>query len=161
MQHDPHGNHYHRRGFLALALKGTALATVALTGWLRPMLAWARNSAAFSAETETDALAELFPGRTITATDRITIDVHELVENGAFVPVAIETSLDGVTSISVLADKNPNPLLAKFNLAPACEGFIATRLKVADPSNIIIVVEAGDKLYSARKFVEVVAGGCG
>ena len=78
-----------------------------------------------------------------------------------FVPVSIETSLPGVSSISVLADKNPNPLIARFNLTPPCQGFIATRLKVAEPSNIVAVVESDGKLYSARKFIEVVAGGCG
>lgn len=151
-----------RRHFLACSLKSAAFIAAGLTGLLQPLVALAkRNTEAFQAGTESDALAQLFPDREIMPSTKIVIGVHDLVENGAVVPVSIETSLPGVSSISVLADKNPNPLIARFNLTPPCQGFIATRLKVAEPSNIVAVVESDGKLYSARKFIEVVAGGCG
>lgn len=154
-------NHARRR-FLSCTLKSVVVVTAGLAGLFRPLLAMAnRNNEAFRADTESDALAHLFPGREIHASSRIEIGVHDLIENGAVVPVNIETTLPHVSSISVLADKNPNPLIAKFNLTPPCRGFIATRLKVAEPSHIVAVVESDGKLYSARKFVEVVAGGCG
>ena len=151
-----------RRNFIKTGLAVCSLLLTAASGLLTPILARAaRNTGAFTAETHADALAQLFPGQSITPSTEIGIDVHDVIENGAFVPVNIHTGLEDVRSISVLADKNPNPLIAKFNLAPECNGYIATRIKVAEPSHIIAVVEAGDKLYSASKFVEVVAGGCG
>lgn len=151
-----------RRRILACGLKSAALAVAAVSGLLQPLVVYAkRNANAFQAETERDALAQLFPGQEVLPSEEITIGAHDLVENGAVVPISIETSLPDISSISVLADKNPNPLVAKFNLTPPCRGFIATRLKVAEPSNIVAVVESGGKLYSARKFIEVVAGGCG
>lgn len=154
--------HIRRRIFIIRTLKSAAIIAAGLTGLLRPLVALAaRNTAAFTADSETGALAQLFPDREIMPSEKITIGAHDLVENGAVVPVSIETSLPDVSSISVLADKNPNPLIAKFNLTPQCEGFIATRLKVAEPSNIVAVVESGGNLYSARKYIEVVAGGCG
>ena len=54
-----------------------------------------------------------------------------------------------------------NPLIAHFDLSPQCKAFIATRIKVGAPSDIIAIVQSGDKLYSKRKFIEVIEGGCG
>ena len=120
-----------------------------------------RNVRAFSENSETDAIGSLFPGEQLVPSDAIHIDVHDLVENGAVVPIKINTDLTGIESISILVEKNPNPLIAKFNLGPECSGFIATRIKVAEPSDIIVIVESEGTLYTRRKFVEVVAGGCG
>jgi predicted secreted protein len=53
------------------------------------------------------------------------------------------------------------PLIANFKLHPLCQGFIETRIKMGESSDIIAVVRTDDQLYSARKFVEVIAGGCG
>ena len=119
------------------------------------------NVDAFAAETEIDAMQEIFPGRLVTPSEDIKISVHELIENGAVVPVKIETDLPAVQSISILVEKNPNPLIAHFDLSPECKGFIATRIKVGQPSDIIAIVQSEGKLFSKRQFIEVVEGGCG
>ncbi|MCK5104042.1 MAG: hypothetical protein KAR17_14555, partial [Cyclobacteriaceae bacterium] len=97
----------------------------------------------------------------VTPSDAITIGVHDLVENGSVVPLKIKTDLPNVESITILVEKNPNPMIANFNLAPACTGFIATRIKVAEPSYITAIVKSEGKLFSTKKFVEVIEGGCG
>jgi sulfur-oxidizing protein SoxY len=128
---------------------------------LRPLLAAAGwNADAFSATTETDALAVLFPGATIEASDAVSIETHDVVENGAFVPVQIESTLPDVDLISIVVEKNPNPLIAQFELGRRCRAFIATRIKVGEPSDIAAVVRSRGRLFSARRFVEVVEGGC-
>jgi sulfur-oxidizing protein SoxY len=38
---------------------------------------------------------------------------------------------------------------------------IANRIKMAKTSNVIVVVEAGGKVYSTTKEVKVTVGGCG
>ena len=38
---------------------------------------------------------------------------------------------------------------------------VANRIKMATTSNVIVIVEAGGKLYSATKEVKVTVGGCG
>lgn len=152
----------HRRSFIKRGLCLLAALTTGMAGLLQPLLALAeRNSKAFAAETEKDALAELFPGQQIEITDAIHIDAHDVIENGAVVPLSITTKLPDAESITILVEKNPNPFIAKFNLGPGCSGFIATRIKVAQPSDIIALVQSRGKLYSTRKFVEVIAGGCG
>lgn len=151
-----------RRSFIKILLLVTATIFTGLASIIRPATAFIqRNTKAFSAESETDAVANLFPGKQIVPSDAIQIDVHDLVENGAVVPIRINTDLEDVESISILVENNPNPLIAKFNLGPECSGFIATRIKVAQPSDIVAIIESGGKLYSRRKYVEVVEGGCG
>lgn len=136
-------------------------AAALLSGFLKPLLAFAaRNQQAFAAKTEPDAIAAFFPDQNIETSDAIKIGSYSLVENGAVVPVTITTTLPSVTSITILVQKNPNPLIASFNLSPECTPFIATRIKVAEPSDIVAVVNSNNKLYSTRKFVEVIEGGC-
>lgn len=151
-----------RRNFISSLVSKASLILAGASGLLKPMLALADwNVDAFSAKTETDALSAFFPGLTITPSDAITISVHNLVENGAVVPIKVKTDLPDVESITILAEKNPNPLIANFNLTPACVGFVATRIKVGEPSTITAVVKSNGELFSAKKFVEVVEGGCG
>lgn len=120
------------------------------------------NVAAFSAATETEALKELFPElKHVMPSDMITIEVHDLVENGAIVPVKIKTNLPEVSSITIVVEKNPNPLIANFNMTPECAGFVATRIKVGESSMIGAVVKSQEKFFSAKKMVEVTEGGCG
>ncbi len=126
------------------------------------MIALARwNVDAFSAITEQDAIAKFFPGQSVQPSDAIKIGAYDFVENGAVVPVKVDTDLPDIKSITLLVDKNPNPLIASFNFAPGGSGFIATRIKMNGPSNIIAIVNSGGKLFSTRKFVEVAEGGCG
>lgn len=150
-----------RRFFLKTLMAGSALLA-GLGSFLKPLVAFAeRNSAAFSAETEAEAIAKFFPDQNITPSDAITISVHDLVENGAVVPVEINTSLPETSSITILVEKNPNPLIANFDLSPECSGFIATRIKMAESADIVAVIKSQGKLFSARKYVEVIEGGCG
>ena len=137
-----------------LAASGAALL-------LRPLLAAAGwNATAFSATSEADALAALFPGAKIEPSDAIRIETHDLVENGAFAPIQIESSLPGVDLISIVVEKNPNPLIASFELGPRCRAFVATRIKVGEPSDVSAVVRSQGRLFSSRRFVKVVEGGC-
>ncbi len=138
---------------IAIPLFGSLLKSAAsLAEW---------NVEAYAAEEENAALDIFFGGRQITESDAISIGVYDLIENGAVVPVKIESDLPAVKSISILVENNPNPLIAHFDLSPECRAFIATRIKVGAPSDIIAIVQSEDKLYSKRKFVEVVEGGCG
>ena len=151
-----------RRNFIRRTLCLLAVVATGITGLLKPLIAFAeRNSKAFSAETEKDALASLFPGQQVEKSDAIHIDVRDEIENGAVVPLSITTQLPAAESITIMVEKNPNPYIARFNLGPGCSGFIATRIKVAQPSDIIAIIQSQGKLYSTRKFVKVIAGGCG
>jgi sulfur-oxidizing protein SoxY len=51
--------------------------------------------------------------------------------------------------------------VASYRLPAGTVPAIANRIKMARTSNVIVVVEAGGKLYSATKEVKVTVGGCG
>ena len=151
-----------RRSFLKIFATCSTLLASGAYAILKPLAVLADwNADAFSATTKQDAIAKFFPDKTITPDNSINISVYDLVENGAVVPVKIETEKTDVDSITILVEHNPNPLIASFNLGHECSGFIATRIKMDKSSDIIAVIESQGKLYSARKFVEVLEGGCG
>jgi sulfur-oxidizing protein SoxY len=76
-------------------------------------------------------------------------------------PISVSTTLTEVTSISFLASENPNALAAVYQIPPGTLPNVANRLKMAKTCDVIVIVEAGGKLYSATKEVKVTVGGCG
>lgn len=134
----------------------------AAAGILHPravMAAWPK--AAFGADTTADAIAKLFGASDAAPSSEIKIKAPDIAENGAVVPVTVSTTLKDVESIAIIAEKNPSPLAAAFNLGETANGFISTRIKMGKTSNVVAVVKAGGKLYSASKEVKVTIGGCG
>ena len=124
--------------------------------------AWAtRPSAAFQAETLGATLGELYGDRTPVVSDAIKVITADLAENGAVVPVKIETTLAGPRTITIIASKNPVPLVATFILGATTAGFVATRVKLAESCEVIAVIETADGLFKASKAIEVTIGGCG
>ena len=115
---------------------------------------------AFKAKSEADAIKSLY-GKTPEASDKVKMDAPEIAENGAVVPVSVTTTLADVTSISFLVSENPVVLVASYKIPAGTMPSVANRIKMAKTSNVIVVVEAGGKLYSAAKEVKVTVGGCG
>jgi len=151
-----------RRTFLQGSLAGSAVAVAVGAGLLNPstvLAAWPQ--AAFSAKSVQDAMNGLFGSADSTASDAIKIKAPDIAENGAVVPVSVNTSMAGVDKIALITEKNANPLAASFELGSTAKGFISTRLKMSKTSDVIAVVEAGGKRYAARKNVKVTIGGCG
>ena len=111
-------------------------------------------------KSEADAIKALY-GKTAEASDKVKLDAPEIAENGAVVPVSVTTTLADVTSISFLVAENPNALAASYKIPAGTMPSVANRIKMAKTSNVIVVVEAGGKLYSATKEVKVTVGGCG
>jgi sulfur-oxidizing protein SoxY len=115
---------------------------------------------AFKQKGEADAIKSLY-GKTAEPSDKVKLDAPEIAENGAVVPISVATTLADVTSISFLVSENPNALAASYKIPPGTMPSVANRLKMAKTSNVIAIVEAGGKLYSATKEVKVTVGGCG
>jgi sulfur-oxidizing protein SoxY len=115
---------------------------------------------AFRQKSDAEAIKALY-GRSAEASDKVKLDAPEIAENGAVVPISVATTLENVTSISFLVRENPNALAASYRIAPGTLPSIANRLKMQKTSNVIAIVEAGGKLFSATKEVKVTVGGCG
>lgn len=145
----------------SIAIGSTYVATLA-AGCLRPMtlLAAEWNKAAFDAKVLADALKSL--GVTAVAeSDQIQLKAPEIAENGAIVPVEITSKIVGTQTIYIIADKNPQPLVAIFDIEPGLEPFISTRIKMGESSKVRVLVKAGGRFYVATQEVKVTIGGCG
>lgn len=116
--------------------------------------------AAFKKKNEKDALAALY-GQAMTVSDKVTLDVPEIAENGAVVPVSVSTTLPDVTRISLMVPENPFTLAASYVLPAGTEPAVSCRLKMAKTSEVVALVESGGKVFGARKTVKVTLGGCG
>ncbi len=115
---------------------------------------------AFKQKSSDDAIKLLY-GKSAEKSDKIKLDAPEIAENGAVVPIAVSSTLADVTAIAFLVAENPNALVAAYKIPAGTMPSVANRIKMAKTSNVIVVVEAGGKLYSATKEVKVTVGGCG
>jgi sulfur-oxidizing protein SoxY len=139
-----------------------ALIAVLAAGVLRPWaaLAAAWNKDAFGAKTAADALKGI--GATgATPSKDILIEAPQIAENGAVVPVEIASSIPGTRAIAVLVDKNPFPLIARFDFMEGALPFVKLNVKMGETSDIRVVAEAGGRHYVATREVKVTIGGCG
>ena len=115
---------------------------------------------AFKQKSVDDSIKLLY-GKTAEKSDKIKLDAPEIAENGAVVPIAVTSTLADVTAIAFLVAENPNALVAAYKIPAGTMPSVANRIKMARTSNVIVVVEAGGKLYSTSKEVKVTVGGCG
>jgi sulfur-oxidizing protein SoxY len=148
-----------------LVLQGAGAVALLGLGSLVPLPALAAANdkypdEAFKQKADKDAITALY-GRTAEASDMVKLDAPEIAENGAVVPISVTTTLENVTSISFLVSGNPNALAASYAIPEGTLPAISNRLKMQQTSNVIAIVEAGGKLYSATKEVKVTVGGCG
>jgi len=151
-----------RRVFLKGSLAASAMGAAVGAGLLTPqavLAAWPK--AAFESKKVEDSLNSLMGSGLTGASNDISIKAPDIAENGAVVPVTVSTTIAGVESIAILAEKNPSPLAASFDLGKGAQGFVSTRIKMGKTGDVIGVVKAGGKLYAARKGVKVTIGGCG
>lgn len=150
-----------RRSFLKFAAGVGALAAAG-PGLLGPGQAWAatRNEAGFSAKAFADAMKSLGAAGAAESKD-IAITAPDIAENGAVVPIAVTSKIPNTQQISIIAEKNPFPLAASFDVSGASEGYVSTRIKMGQTSDVWAVVKAGGKFYTAKKEIKITVGGCG
>jgi sulfur-oxidizing protein SoxY len=151
-----------RRSFLKSAGGAAALAVAAMAGLLRTGQAWAAtwNKAGFASKAMADVMKSLGAADAAESKD-IVITAPDIAENGAVVPIAVTSKLPNTQQISILAEKNPFPLAATFDVSGAGEGYVSTRIKMGQTSDVWAVVKAGGKFFTARKEVKITVGGCG
>jgi len=151
-----------RRAALRRAGAGGLVAAAMAAGLLRPADALADwNKSAFESKTVSDALKNLKVASPVDTKD-IAIRAPDIAENGAVVPIEIQSSIPGTKSIAVLIEKNPFPYAGSFDVSNGALPFVALRVKMGETSNVRVVVATADgKFYTAVKEVKVTIGGCG
>lgn len=156
-----------RRALLKGTLNTTAISMAASCGLLCPVRVLASiasspwNKEAFSAKNLPSAIKSTLGSDLTEVSDQINIKAPDIAENGAVIPVTVSSALKNVTRIILLSEQNATPLVAMFELNNEMLAFISTRIKMGKTSNVIAIVTAGEKNYSARKEIKVTIGGCG
>jgi sulfur-oxidizing protein SoxY len=133
---------------------------MASTGLMTQAEAATWNEAAFKAKTLDDVVKVLGGAGTPELSDAVTLRAPDIAENGAVVPVGVETTLKA-THMAILVEKNPSALAAMFELPAGAEPFATTRVKMGQTSNIYGIVKVDGKWFMTSKEVKVTLGGCG
>src|SRR5256885_5946279 len=134
-----------------------ALSVVLLKPWA-VLAAW--NKEAFGAKTAADALKGLGMANAAPS-GALVIDAPQIAENGAVVPIEITSNIPGTTSIAVVVEKNPFPLVAKFDFLEGALPYVKLNVKMAETSDVRVVATAGGRHPTATKEIKVTIGGCG
>lgn len=140
-----------------------SLAVAGLLGatGLFPQHAFAFNRAAFEARSVADAV-KAYGGSAPVESKDVTLTAPDIAENGAVVPMAVASTLPNLKHLLVMVEKNPNSLVAKFDVSDAVEANFSTRAKMGQTSDVYAVAITKDnKAFFAKKEVKVTLGGCG
>ena len=148
---------YQRRDLLKRA---GVFAALAAGGLLTAREARAAEDAlVFGAASMREALDAL--GSVPTSGAQIVLTVPELAENGAVVPVTVESLLPGTHDIFIVVEANPNPMVVRFTIPQGTDAWVSTRIKMAESSIVYAIVRADGQLSSACRDTRVTVGGCG
>ncbi len=143
-------------------LKTASLVATVGSGVLVPQrVIGAYMKAGFEAKDVSGALTGSLGSDQHTASDAIKLKAPDIAENGAVVPVTVSSTLSNAEAVSIIVPVNASPLTSTYKFPPGTEAFVSTRIKMGKTSNVIVVVKADGKLYSATKEVKVTIGGCG
>ena len=151
-----------RREALKAGGGASVLALAAAAGLFRADSAFAQewNKAAFETRSVADTIKALGGGGSTESKD-VQFDAPDIAENGAVVPISVQSGIAGTRAIAILIEKNPNTLSANFDIPAGTDPFIGTRVKMAETSNVWALVLADGKYFHAVKEIKVTIGGCG
>jgi sulfur-oxidizing protein SoxY len=133
----------------------------ALTGaaWLSAPAAQPPDEAlAFAARSFAEAITAL--GGVPEVSTQILLEVPQVAENGAVVPVRVTSHLPGTREILIVVDGNPQPLAVSFSVPEGTEPFVAARIRMAQSGTVYAAVRTDDGLFATARITEVIVGGC-
>ena len=152
-----------RREWLKQGGGATLLTLLAAAGWLVPDDAAAQtwNKNAFETHSLDDTVKALGGAGPAASKDITFFSTPDIAENGAVVPIGVNSNVPKTESIAILIEKNPNMLAAVFDIPAGTESSLSTRVKMGQSSNVYALVKADGKYYYAAKEIKVTLGGCG
>jgi sulfur-oxidizing protein SoxY len=135
-----------RRDFLRLIVSANACAIAAVDA-----------RAAAPPGFDTGPLAEFFAGAQVEESDAVVIDLPVFAESGNQVTLAVTANVPEVDSISILVEKNAQPLAAVLQISGPVAPYLQTQVQVEKTSDVIAVVRTrdSDKLLVAKADVFV------
>src|SRR5262245_48491002 len=124
-----------RRDALKAGSGAAVYALAVSAGLIKPSAALAQsqswNKGAFEGKSVQEAAKALgAPNFTESAEVRFVNPTPDIAENGAVVPITIQSGLPRTQQISILIPKNPNTLAASFDILEGMDPFVSTRVKM-------------------------------
>lgn len=107
------------------------------------------------------AIATETSGAVPVESAEVLLEAPDVAEDGALVPVSLESRLPGCDRLWIFVEKNPVPLAACFDFAEDADPFVSLRIKMNESCELVALARAEGGYFSARKKVRVVVGGCG
>lgn len=135
------------------------LGSLLLAPLARPCLA--------AAEADVQAAIRAVAGDAEPHEGGIVLSLPARAENGAQVPLSVlvdspQTTAEHVSSIHIIATRNPTPGVVTFRLSPAlARAEVQTRIRIAEDQTVIVLARMSDgTLRRAAAEARVVTGGC-
>ena len=121
------------------------------------------KKAAYESDNSDAAISAMFNKGTATAkAENVTMKAPGIAENGLVVPLTIDArKRPDVKSIAIVVDENPRPLAAYAEFSEGARPYFATRIKMAQTSNVRAIMNTNTGLEEISKEVKVTIGGCG
>ena len=139
-----------------------SLGLILLLGLLLPLSGFAQfDKSLFTEQDLKKVISKSTDNAKIVASDKVTIIAPRIAENGSEVGVRVKSSLKNVEKIILLSDTNRYQLVASYTFSKDATPVIRSRIKIGKNSNVIAIVKADGKFYSAKQLVKVTIGGCG
>lgn len=107
------------------------------------------------------ALATALAGKSWQVSESVRLQVPHIAENGAIVPISVESQLPNTGRILLFAEQNPGPLIAEFIFEPGADGWVSLRIKLNDSGRVLAIAESEGQFHGAQADVRVMKGGCG
>lgn len=148
-----------RRAWLKAGLAFVALPFCLLA---RKVEAAAWFAQAFEAK-QTAQVMTAFQATAVPVSPDLQIDAPQKAENGAVVQVELTSkqAAGNVSSLRLLADANPTPLIASFELGKQVLPKLVTRIKLAQSGEVIALAQqASGQFQQQRRQVIVLEDGC-
>lgn len=106
-----------------------------------------------------DALFELTQGAHILPSPHIDLVAQPLVEYAPRWPVRMVSRIPGTSWLALALEQNPQPLAALYRFKPSVITETSGYFKIADSTQVTLVVAAQGRFYGLRRFITV-AGNC-
>jgi len=155
-------------GFASVAVMAVSTVSSMFSAEASSPLSWLGAQEAEAAGRDVrEVLRANFGDRTIQPS-HVTLKTPIIAENGAVVPVTIDSDLpmeaaNYVKKMYIFVDQNADPFIASVDLTPASgKALYALRIKMRKTSLVRAIVETNKGvLYGDTKTVKVTIGGCG
>lgn len=123
-----------------------------------------------AARAQSDTFAPLIrqvTGGAALRSGRVKVDTPRLADNGHSVPLKVSvespmTAADHVRSVTLLSERNPRPVMAKFHLGPKSgRAEVTTRVRLNGTQRVLAIAQLSDGSYwSGSAEVEVTESAC-